>query len=338
MSLTQLKSILKEDTLPGLVLVYGEETYLVDQAAALIRDSVVPMDARDFNLTQFEGRDFRPHEVIEAAQTMSVFAPRKLVHIKNLHEAKTEQLDGLLEYLDNPTPETTLLLTAQKIDSRRKFFQKVRKSGLNLEFKTLYDNQLPPHVREMGRQKGITFTSDALKLFCKRVGTNLAEVHGELDKLISYIGERDLVDEADVVAIVSDTRVESIFGLMDAIGRAQRDVALRLLSRLIDEGQAPLMILSMIVRHFRQMWKLRALQQQGVPQKEMPRLVGASPYFLAGLLDQSSRYRDVDYQQAFEYFLATDLAIKSSGGEPQAHLEKLVFDLTQLSGKEKGAA
>ena len=40
--------------------------------------------------------------------------------IKNIHEARAEQLEGLLDYVADPVPETVLLLTAEKIDARRK--------------------------------------------------------------------------------------------------------------------------------------------------------------------------------------------------------------------------
>ena len=66
---------------------------------------------RDFNLTQFQGRDFKPIDVVEQARTFPVFSERRLVIIKNVHEASAVQLEGLLSYLEDPVPETVLLLT-----------------------------------------------------------------------------------------------------------------------------------------------------------------------------------------------------------------------------------
>jgi hypothetical protein len=65
-------------------------------------------------------------------------------------------------------------------------------------------------------------TEDALALFCRRVGSNLQEVHGELTKLFAYLGERTLADAADVAAVVSDTRVDSIFDLTNALGGREK--------------------------------------------------------------------------------------------------------------------
>ncbi|MBE0577725.1 MAG: DNA polymerase III subunit delta [Desulfuromonadales bacterium] len=330
MSLHELKNILQAGSLPGLILLYGQESYFVEEGLQTIRNAVVRPEDRDFNLTQFHGRDFKAIDVIEQARTFPVFADRRLVIIKNVHEASADQLDGLLTYIEDPVPETVLLLTAEKIDARRKIFQVLKKTGTAIEFKKIYENQLPTFVRELAKSFNVSLTGEGLKLFCKRVGTNLVEVQGELEKLVGYLGDRDLADENDVAAIVSDTRIESVFDLTDALGRGDISTALKLLDRLLSEGQAPLMVLAMMTRHFRQMWKIRELTVQKVPQNEFPKRVGVSPYFLKGLQQQASRFSSQHYRQVFDQFLTTDLALKSSGGNPKMYLEKLVLEIAAI--------
>lgn len=330
MSLRDLQNLIQAGPLPSLVLLHGQESYFIDEGVKAVLEATVLPENRDFNLTRFQGRDFKALDVVEQARTFPVFAERRLVMIKNVHEASTDQLDSLLAYVEDPVPETVLLLTAEKIDARRKIFQVLKKTGTVIEFKKIYENQLPTLVRELAGALNITLTGGGLKLFCKRVGTNLVEVRGELEKLAGYLGERDIADETDVAAIVSDTRIESIFDLTDALGLGDRATALFLLDRLLAEGQAPLMVLAMMTRHFRQMWKISELTAQKVPQSELPRRVGASPYFLKGLMQQAGRFDNRQYREIFELFLTTDLALKSSGGEPKMHLEQLVLAIAEM--------
>lgn len=330
MSLRELHSIIQAGPLPGLILLYGQEPYFIEEGVQAVLDAAVPPADRDFNLTRFHGRDFKAFEVVEQARTLPMFAQRRLVMIKGLHEASVDQLDGLLAFVEDPVPETVLLLTAEKIDARRKLFQVLKKAGTVIEFKKIYDNQLPSFVRDLAKTRNITLTGEGMKLFCRRVGTNLVEVCGEMEKLVGYLGGRDLADEKDVAAIVSDTRTESVFDLTDALGQGDRATALQLLDRLLAEGQAPLMVLAMMTRHFRQMWKISELTAQKVPQGELPRKVGVSPYFLKGLTQQAARFDNRHYRQVFQLFLVTDLALKSSGSEPRMHLEKLVLDIAAM--------
>jgi DNA polymerase-3 subunit delta len=334
MSLRELQNFLQAGSLPGLILLYGPESYFIEKGLQAIRDAVVAPENRDFNLTQYQGKDFKPVDVVEQALTFPVFAQRRLVVIKSVHEASVDQLEGLLGYLENPVDETVLLFTAEKIDARRKFYQILKKAGKSFEFKKIYENQLPSFVRDQARSFNVTLTGEGLKLFCKRVGTNLVEVQGELEKLIGYLGERDIADEKDVAAIVSDTRIESVFDLTDALGEGDVSRALQLTDRLLAEGQAPLMVLAMMTRHFRQMWKVSELIAQKIPQSEYPKRVGVSPYFLKGLMQQARRFDGQQYRLVFSQFLATDLALKSSGSEPRMHLEKLVLDIASLGQKK----
>jgi len=335
MSIHQLQNIIQAGSLPGLILLYGQESYFVEEGLQAIRNAVVLPEDRDFNLTQFYGKDFKAIDIVEQARTFPVFSDRRLIIIKNVHEASADQLDGLLSYIEDPVPETVLLLTAEKIDARRKIYQILKKNGTAIEFKKIYENQLPSFVRDLAKSFNVTLTGGALKLFCKRVGTNLVEVQGELEKLVGYLGERDLADENDVAAIVSDTRIESVFDLTDALGQGDRSTALKLLDRLLAEGQAPLMVLAMMTRHFRQMWKVKELTAQKVPQSEFPKKVGVSPYFLKGLMQQANRFDSQHYRQVFNQFLATDLALKSSGGDPKMNLEMLILEIASLGASRR---
>jgi DNA polymerase-3 subunit delta len=319
--------ILAEQKIAPLLLLYGEETFLLDRTLEQILDAVVLPADRDFNFQLFRGREARGGAILDSARTLPVFAPRRLVLIREADHLPAAEAELLLSYLADPAPESVLVLVAEKIDARRKFYQEFRKHGQMVEFRPFYANQIPVFVKEQARAAGRSFTEDALALFCRRVGSNLQEVHGELVKLFSYLGGNSLADVADVAAVVSDTRVDSIFDLTNAIGQKRTDEALRLLNRLIQEGVAPLLILNMLTRHFRQLWMAHELLDQRVPTQEIARQIGANPYFLDAILAQARRFSTLRYRQAFESFLLTDLALKSSGAHPVANMEILLLGL-----------
>ncbi len=332
MTPAELQRALDEQRIPPLLCLCGEESYLVEQAWRQVLAATVPADARDFNFQQLQGKEVRAATLLDALQTLPVFAPRRLVLIKSGHELPVAEQDALLDYLRDPLPESVLLLVCAKIDARRKFFQAFKKTGGLVEFKRLYDNQIPGFIRERLRVAGRQLTEDALALFCRRVGSNLQEIVGELEKLFAYLGERDLGDVADVAAVVSDSRVDSIFELTNALGNGDSGEALRLLNRLLADGQAPLLVLNLIVRHFRQLWLTRELLEQGGGSGDVARRVGVNPYFVDGLVRQARRFSTGRFRRAFELFLDTDLALKSSGAHPAPLLERLILQIATPGG------
>ena len=116
MTFEQFSQAVRSDRISPQVLLHGEEGYLVDQAARLVINTVVPVESRDFNLTVVHGRDLKGHELVDQARTLPVFASRRLVVIRNAHEASAEQMEAFSAYLDDPVPETFLLVTAASID------------------------------------------------------------------------------------------------------------------------------------------------------------------------------------------------------------------------------
>ncbi|MCP3177656.1 MAG: DNA polymerase III subunit delta [Desulfuromonadales bacterium] len=327
MTHVELLRAVDDGKVPPLIFLYGAETYLRDRCLETLRDALVPAEARDFNLTVYYGKDAPVENILDAAQTFPVFAARRLIIIKDAQLLSAAQLDLFLPYLQDAVPETVLIFVADKIDARRKFFQEFKKHGELVEFKPLYDNQIPAFVKNHVREAKKSFTEEGLALFCRRVGTNLQEIDAELSKLYGYVGEGRLIDVAEVKAVVSDTRVDTVFDLGNALGKRQTGEALRYLRRLQEDGVASLVLLTMLARHYRNLWKIRELLDQNVPRRDIPRQVGVNPYFADGLIAQAGFFSAGQYRRIFELFLQTDVALKSSGANAEALMEELVLNV-----------
>ncbi|PLX92901.1 MAG: DNA polymerase III subunit delta [Desulfuromonas sp.] len=321
----------REHTLPPLVFLYGEETFRLQQAVQAVIDAYLPESARDFNLDTFDAKEADSVAIIDCARTYPAFADHRILLIRDAQLFQAAQLEHFLAYMREPAAESLLLFVADKIDARRKFFQTIRKNGGALvEFKKPYVKEIPAFVKTRMREAGKSLTEEALLLFCQRVGTHLQEVDAELQKLITFAGSQTLIDVEDVVAVTADGEVNSIFELCDAVGARNAAKALRALGRLLDDGTAPLMILVMITRHFRILWKLRDAVAHDSPRNELARRSGLRAAFkLDDMLVQAKRFSYRELYRAFELFLEADLAMKSSGGEPEVLLEQLLLTLCQ---------
>ncbi len=328
----EFQRAIESGRIPSLIYLYGDETFLVERAYHALVAKAVPPQERDFNLQVFSGRDVRAAEILDACRTLPVFNPVRLVVIQDAHQLNAGDLAPFIPYLSDPLPETILLFCGKAIDGRLAFFKEFKKKGTLVEFRRMYDNQIPAFVKEQARIGGKNFTEDGLALFCRRIGNNLGEIQAELNKLCTYLGTKPLIDIEDVKQVVSDTREESVFDLINAIGQRNPGDALRLLGRMLEDGEPPLRILTMIVRHFRQLWQAAELARQGADKGEMAKRMRINPYFVDGLVSQSRRFRGEEYRRAFTCFLETDLALKSSGGHPHALLEKLVLGLLRGGG------
>jgi DNA polymerase III subunit delta len=320
------KSLQKGDIGP-LYYFHGDEPYLIEKGVKSLLARTVSPDSRDFNLDIFYGKECKGDEIAAASQTLPMFADRRVVLVKRSSDLSAAALEILTEYITDPSPSTCLIFEGEKIDQRKRFFVEMKKQGNLVEFKRLYENQLGPFIREEAAGYGKKMEAAASEMLVYLAGNNLQEIAAEVEKVATYVGTRDTIKIADVKELVSDTKVDTVFELADALGGKELGKALRNLNTILRDGEAPLMVLAMLTRHFRQLWKVKELCAKRVPSQEIGKATGINPYFIKGIVEQAKNYRLSEFKGIFERFFETDLALKTSGGKPVNLMECLVMDI-----------
>jgi DNA polymerase-3 subunit delta len=320
-----------------LYYIYGEESYLVERAVKRLLAKTVDPSFQDFNLTTLYANECKNGEqIVETAQTLPMFADRRVVLVKRCSELSQGALDLLQSYIQDPSPTTCLIFQGEKIDKRKKFFLDFQKKGELLEFKRPYENQLGAFIREEAATHGKKIEPAAVELIIYLVGNNLQDISAQMEKLATFATSRPALTLSDVQTIVADTRSVSVFDLANAVGARELGKAIRLLRAMLRDGEAPLMILGMLTRHFRQLWQVSELLQKRASEGEIASAVGINPYFLKGVMEQARKFRIPEYKPIFELFFNTDLALKSSGGKPASIMEMLMVDICGTDGGKKG--
>jgi DNA polymerase-3 subunit delta len=310
-----------------LYFLYGDDQYLVEQGVKRLMDRIVDPGFRDFNFNVFYGNECKGDEIFSAAQTLPMFAERRVILIKKAHELPATALEVLTGYIQNPSASTCLVLQADKIDQRKKFFTEFKKFGELVEFKKPYDNQLGPFIREETKSRGKRIDPAAAELLAFLVGNNLQELASQIEKVVTFIGSREMITTTDIKGIVSDTKVDSVFEFSDAVGEKSLGKALRTLQTILRDGEAPLLILAILTRHFRQLWKVRELVDRKLSSSDISKATGINPYFLKKVVTQAGNFTPMEIKSIFERLFDLDLLFKSGGGKQMVLLEQLVLDI-----------
>ena len=320
----ELRRALADGAIKPVYYFYGDETYLMERELKRCIAALVPADLADFNLDILYGGDRKGQEIASAAQTLPMFAQRRLVVVKRSEALTDTDQEALTEYLRNPSPSTCLIFVGKKTDLRRKFFLELKKIGELVEFKPPYENQLPAFISAEAALAGARIAPEAAELLLLLSGTNLQELASQIEKLAGFVGTGKSITLEAVREIASDTRADTVFDLANALGEKNLGIALRKLQTVLRDGQAPLFVLNMLTRHFRQLWQLRELMARKVPKPELGRAIGLrSDYFLPGLMKQAANFTLVEFRGTFTRLYETDYALKSSRLKPAFILERL---------------
>src|SRR6185436_12474284 len=121
----------------------------------LLKTAVLgPSAGHGLNLDAFELKETGLTAALNAAQTLPMFAKRRMVVGRGIDLLKSEELEGLAAYAGDPNPKSCLVLTGEKIDGRLKPFMALKKAGFVHEFPRLRDRELPAWIaREASTRK-----------------------------------------------------------------------------------------------------------------------------------------------------------------------------------------
>ncbi|MFH2012708.1 MAG: DNA polymerase III subunit delta [Pseudomonadota bacterium] len=316
----------KEEVLPVYYL-YGDETYLIDEALRNIEERVISSGFKDFNYDIFYGSENVAPEIINAAQTIPALSQKRLIVVKDAGQLSAKDIEQLTSYISDPSPFACLVFIGEKVNLRAKFFVHLLECGVIAQLNHPKERELPYWIQKVAGRFNNKISKDAVALLIEVVGNNLQQLYNEIEKVSIFIGEKRTIEVEDFEAVVTELKVESIFTLVDAVGNKDREKALNILIKILASGEDHLRILGMIIRQFRLIFITKELLQKGLKPTEIGNKLKINRYFLEGFLKQVDQFSFDELKGAFDKFLNTDLALKSSRISKRLILERLILDL-----------
>jgi len=315
-----------------LYLLIGEEIFMIDQAIGKIKNKALGDGLADFNLNTFYASDCKVQDVVDAAQTLPMMAQRRVVLVKQAHDFSAVELEQLTPLIENPVDTSVLVLVAEKADMRKRFFKTFESKGVVCKFVRPYENQLDPWIHEIAKLHGKVLSLDAVVVIKEWVGTSLTDINNELAKVAQYVGERAHIDVGDVKAVVSRSRIDTVFELVNCMGRGDCASSFTHLANLLDNGQNEIGVLSMTIRHFRILLLCHEALKEGLSQPQIASRVGVLGFFIKEYIEQAKRHDMRQLLQIYDVLLDTDRALKSNPLSNHLWLENLVLQACRYPG------
>jgi DNA polymerase-3 subunit delta len=331
----------KKGELLPLYLVAGEERLLRDDVIGALREASLAGGIAAFNEDRFTAGEVDVEAVIAAARTVPMMARRRFVLVRGAErweakEAETSPFDRLAEYALAPVDSTCLVITASKIDGRRKLALAARKQGFLVSCDPLDDRVLPRWITERFAAKGHTIDRDVAELLAALAGPGLSPVDDAVERLSLYVGPGAPIDEEAVATSVARVRTDDTWALVDAVGARDLGRALRTLADAYDPRERGLPLLGALAWSIRQLARYQASIEGGASPDEAARRAGVFQPNRAR--DLATKVRAVGTKEVERWMLVlaeTDLALKSSRRPADAVLEEM---LTRLCRAETRSA
>ena len=290
------KQIAAGKVAPIYLLIGADEAAKIALAGEFLE--LVETDLRAFNVDRLYGGETTGAEVVDAARTLPMMVPRRVVlllHAERLlnpkkdSDATERDLETLESYVKGPIDTCCLVLVAAGVDKRRSLTRQLLSKATVVECTGPADPV--KWVKDRVAQEGMSIDAKAARLIADRVGPDVSRLRADVERLVLYAAGNKAITEADVKEIVAPATSQDDWGVTNAIARGSAGDALRELGLMMDNGAVPYMILGQLA------WFVRTK----VPAPKV--------------------------SSAVEAVFRTDLAIKTSAGDPRVLLERLVVEL-----------
>ena len=318
---------IKAGDLKHAYLLYGEEQYLIRQYRDKIIKAAVP-EGDTMNFTTFSGEGINPKEIIDLSETLPFFADSRLILIEDSGFFKKSP-EELAEYFAEVPETTRFLFVENEVDKRSKLYKALTKMGNAVEFKQQTDEILSRWVGSRIKKEGKNITRDAYNLFIQKTGTDMENIDKELEKLICYCLDKEIIEPADVEAVTTEQISNKIFEMVDAISTHQQKKALELYYDLLALKEPPMRILFLITRQFQILLTVKVMTNKGFGNKDIAAKAGCPEWAVKKYQSQARSYSVEQLRGALEQGGSYEEAVKTGKMNDQMAVELFLVEYSK---------
>jgi len=345
-----------------------------------------------FDLERFEGDGASSERVFGAVMTAPLASERKVVIVNRVDRMDPGEQARLAELISRLAARSCLILTVgdedtvswkqkqasggggpkktsddedeteepeQPKEKRKKGLQPeitkaVKAHGLIVTFQKLKSEDLDTIIRGAVKAQGKAIEPTAFQALARILGASPAMIEREVEKLATYVGERDTITSADVASVVTESPDDRVFPLIDAIAAGRPEVAIRLLNETLAAGTRidgeVLRIISMLARHYRKLYQTKFVMTRGIrnlsdipdeltallPENKKDNLSSLHWFQEKKFVEQAAAFSVEQIREGMREILACEVTVKGlsrAEGSPRLNLETLVFRLCQSKGR-----
>ena len=329
---------LKLSEVKPLYGLIGEDVYRKLRLLDELKEAILSAEGNPLNYEYFLGDEVNAAAILDAARTAAwgLFSLstekseliNRLVVVDQAENLPIQDWKVMSEYFSDPESGTCLVFLINRKEKGwlpRKYFPKKHLRA----FSPLRAKGLLTWARDEARRKKISIPDDILDEIIAAVGENPGSIAGAIEKLYLYKDPGEEVTSDDVMEIVGTGRRDTIFDLAGLIVMKKTSSALALLKKLLDDEEAPLKILALMVRAFRQLWLGIDSWENNGDRRAACQVAGIWRDH-SNFIDQIQRLSPDDIPSIYRRLVEVDGALKGGEKLPSLALERLVIELVAI--------
>ena len=249
----------------GIYLLYGEETYLLEQQLKKIKKNFGEL-VKGINYIAIDENNI--NQLIADIETPAFGYLNKLIIARNTGifkregkgrtgGASKELKDKINDYLKDNVDminDTVVLVFVEDEAEKNSIYNTIEKIGQVCNFEEQKTFQITKRLKTICNSYKVNVEENVLQYLIECCGTNMQDLINETRKLIEYAGENGKIDKQDIDKLCIKKIESVIFDLTDNLGQKNVKEAIDVLYNLIAAKEPIQKILITLYNHFKKLY------------------------------------------------------------------------------------
>ena len=265
MKVEDLEKELKQGKLYGIYLLYGEETFLLENALKSIKKlfgeklagiNYISLDDTNINeiISDIETPAFGYEKKLIIAKNTGLFKKETKRKGKSDNSSLKEKLNEYIKENINQINETVNLVFVEDIAEKCELLTTIDKLGIVCNFEYQKPYQIQNRLKAIINAYKVNVDMEALSYLIECSGTDMQELINETRKLIEYTGKGNTITKQAIDKLCIKKMESIIFDLTDSLGKKNTKQAIEVLRNLILAKEPLQKILITLYNHFKKIY------------------------------------------------------------------------------------
>ena len=331
----KLQGEILSKNLGPLYFFIGDEPYFLDKLSDIFEHNLLDENEQSFNLEVIYGADLNAGSFVALARQYPVFAPYRIILVKEAQRIRKDQMDRLTPYLKQPATSTVVVFVYKSEtgpDKRTTIGKILFNEAVVFESKRMYENQIGDWIEQWLRLRNVAIEPQALILLVSCLGANLQLIENELNKILAQQPENKAarIDKDMIYENINIDKEFNIFELINALGERNglKSIQIATYLSLQAKNNPTIMIVAQLYSFYLKVAKLK--QRRNISEGEAAKLLGVHPFWVKQYLAAARVHTFSQVVGNIQHLQEADLALKgiSTTQMSEAHiLKSLVLNL-----------
>lgn len=296
-------------------------TYLISIFSnRLLEEEINKITDNKENIININYDDSNIEDVINECSYFSLLNEEKIVIVKNFKiNASSKKIES---YLDNPNPNTILLLIIDSIDKRSTIYKKIKQKGHIIEISELKPNELSSKVNNYCKNNGISINYNSINKLLDYNNNNYDLVLNEIDKIKITTNE---INEEIIDKYCSNLDGDNTFELCDAIVSKKYQNISKLLNGYINERKEIIPLITLLANQYRIIYTVKEINDTN---DNIANLLKIHPYRVKLAKEKAYLYTKEELEDILLSLCELDKDLKSLNVNEYTLFRKFLIKIT----------